>query len=141
MKSILLAEDSDDDVLILRRALKPAAAWVRLHVVENGLQVIEYLTRTGCYHDPAAHPWPDLLLLDLKMPGMGGFEILQWLNRRPRAARVPVAILSGSELHEDRVRTQELGAVRYFVKPIPAPEILQILQTVDPPAFSETSGV
>lgn len=114
---ILLAEDDPNDVFFMQRALTKAGLSTRLHVVRNGQEALEYLGGLGKFNDRAEFPLPSLLLLDLKMPFVDGFEVLAWARSQPKLKQLPVAVLTSSAQDCDRERTVELGANAYFVKP------------------------
>jgi CheY-like chemotaxis protein len=112
----LLVEDNEDDVFFMRRAFKDAHLPNQLHVVNSGEAAIEYLSNTGPYSDPERYPLPDLIFLDLKMPGLDGFDVLSWM-RQERGLTVPVAVLTSSPEDSDRTRATILGADCYLLKP------------------------
>ena len=111
--SILVAEDLDGDVEILKRAFSKAGGDARLHFVRDGQEAIEYLRR-----DPNTHVLPAMLLLDLKMPRVSGFEVLEWLRKHPGLHRLVVVIFTSSDVPEDINRAYDLGANSYLVKPV-----------------------
>ena len=113
---ILVAEDDEDDALILSRTCRKAGLHIRLHFVENGTQAIDYLDGYGKYGDREQFPKPDVLILDLKMPRSDGFDVLAWLRNSPDVPQIPVVILTDSSLPKDKVMAHQLGASRYYVK-------------------------
>src|SRR5687767_10988303 len=115
-KVILVAEDNPDDAFIFKTRFKRAAMPDRLHIVEDGQQVIDWLSGKDVYSDRATHPLPDFVLLDLKMPVKTGFEALEWIRSQQSFANLPVIILSSSDDPKDLKRANELGATCYFVK-------------------------
>src|SRR5437588_3667047 len=115
---ILLVEDDENDVVLIQHAFKKAGLNESLKVVRSGEQAIEYLSGEGIYDDRERFPLPFLLLLDLKMPGTNGFEVLQWVRAEPDLKRLLVVVLTSSELQEDVDRAYELGANSYLVKPV-----------------------
>jgi CheY-like chemotaxis protein len=127
-KTILVAEDSLDDVFFIKRALKRAGITTQIHVVVNGQQAIEYLSGAGNFADRPRHPLPDILFLDLKMPIKDGFEVLEWVRSKPEFKELDVVILTSSAEPCDKERAQELSARAYIVKP-PKPEVLKELLT------------
>jgi len=128
---ILLAEDDDNDVFFMRRALQKAQVKFPLQVVTNGQEAVDYLSGEGKYNDRGAYPLPSIILLDLKMPFLDGFEVLIWIGRQPELKKIPVAVLTSSAEDRDRRRAAELGAKAYFVKP-PKPETMkEILRLFD----------
>jgi CheY-like chemotaxis protein len=114
--NILVAEDMSSDVLILKKSFEKAGVSAPLHFVKNGQEVIDYFQGDREFADRTKHPLPALLLLDLKMPRMNGFEVLQWLRTHSLLRRLPVVVFSSSELAEDINRSYDLGANSYVVK-------------------------
>ena len=104
---ILVAEDSAEDIFFLARAFRKAGMDECLVTVRDGQEAISYLSE---------EPRPDLLLLDLKMPKMNGFDVLRWVRANPEMRNLPVVVFSSSDLPEDKERAKELGAREYFVK-------------------------
>src|SRR6185436_6016723 len=95
--AILLAEDLEEDVLIVQRAFKEVYVPHKLMVVHSGDEVTQYLLGQGKYGDRDTYPFPSLLLLDLKMPGMDGFELLKWLRKVPALNHLRVVVLTSSD--------------------------------------------
>lgn len=110
-KLVLVADDDENDVLFLRRAFQRANLCHTIVHVKDGEGVVEYLTRLGTGTEPG------LLLLDLKMPRMDGFDVLTWLRNRQERPRMPVVVFSSSELPTDKEKVKTLGADDYLVKP------------------------
>ena len=127
-KSILLAEDDPNDVLLLERAFQKAGLRNSLKIVPDGEQAIDYLSGRGIYADREQYPLPFLILLDLKMPGTDGFEVLQWLRADPELKRLLVVVLTSSNLQSDVDRAYELGANSYLVKPVGFDEMVHLVQ-------------
>jgi CheY-like chemotaxis protein len=114
---ILLAKDSEDYALLFRRALKSARIDASLDVVQDGQEAVNYLAGTNGYADRDKHPFPKLLLLDLRMPRMDGFEVLSAIRTRLGFTQLPVIVLTQSDNPADVRRAYELGATSYFRKP------------------------
>src|ERR1051325_6820433 len=93
---VLIADDSPDDVALLKRAFKASAGAEFLEVLSTGQEVVDYFEGKGRYADRLAHPIPDLLILDLRMPAKSGFEVLEHLHKRGITLAKRVAILTGS---------------------------------------------
>ncbi len=129
---ILAADDEETDCVLLRMALVQAEVPNPLVVVNDGQAAVDYLSGAPPYTDRLAHPLPGLLLLDLKMPRMSGFDVLEWLARRPELSYLPVVVLSSSSDELDMRRAREMGARDYLVKPLGFRKLTQMLrQTVD----------
>lgn len=116
-KAILVADDSDEDATILKRAFDKAGTSVPVLFVKDGQELIDYLAGADGFQDRAAHPMPRLLLLDLKMPKLDGFDVLRWLQKQPELRRLVVTVLSSSDQPKDINLAYDLGANSYVVKP------------------------
>ena len=119
--NILLAEDDFNDKTLFEQAVEEAAEKARVrigvHVVHNGVEAITYLAGKGDFGDRIAHPFPDLIVLDLKMPLVTGLEVLQWLQDHSEYRRIPKVLLSGSAEDRDIEEAYRLGVNTYFQKP------------------------
>lgn len=127
---ILLAEDDRNDVILMRRAFSEAKLPNRLVVVETGQEAIDYLAGNGIYSRREEYPLPGLMLLDLKMPWMDGFDVLSWLRSQPGLAGLRVVVLTSSNLQSDRVRSRRLGVCDYRVKPQSFRDLRQLVEEI-----------
>jgi Response regulators consisting of a CheY-like receiver domain and a winged-helix DNA-binding domain len=116
--TILLAEDREDDVLLVQRAFVKGGIRNPLCVVRNGEEAIDYLSGIGQFSDRASYPFPILLLLDLKMPRMNGFEVLHWIRSQSFLSPLRVIVLTSSEDIRDVTLAYKLGANSFLVKPL-----------------------
>jgi CheY-like chemotaxis protein len=118
--TFLLVEDDPNDVALFRMEFARGSANLRLQVVQDGAEAMDYLNGVGEFTERSEFPFPDVILLDLKMPRVGGFEFLEWLRSdSPDNFRlIPVVIMSSSALKEDVDRAYALGANSYLVKPV-----------------------
>jgi CheY-like chemotaxis protein len=123
-KTILVADDDADDLFLLQRAFKKAGVKANLQFARDGEQVIQYLQSTN----QQTNPRPDLLLLDLKMPRIDGFSVLQWVRAQPGLKRLPVAMLTSSDSPWDINRAYDLGANSYLVKPFSNEDLTKLVQ-------------
>lgn len=114
---ILLADDDLNDIFFLRRAFQKAQVVCQIIDVANGQEAVRYLEGHPPYNNRSECPLPHLLLLDLKMPLMNGFDVLSWLETRQEFAELPVLVLSSSAHDADVSKAHELGARGYHVKP------------------------
>ncbi|MDB6123321.1 MAG: response regulator receiver protein [Pedosphaera sp.] len=128
--SILVADDSEDDRLYLRTGLHVTSKLKIVAEVEDGEETMAYLSGAGKYSDRQKYPFPDLLVLDLKMPRFNGFEVLSWL-RKHHFPTLKVVVHSGSLLKEDVAQTTDLGAHGYHVKPSSREEQRHILGNME----------
>ena len=114
---ILVAEDDPTDAYFFERAFRRAGLPVTLHFVRDGQEVLDYLQGEGQFADRTRYPLPQLLLLDLKMPRLDGFDVLEWVRKQPGMSGVLIVIFSSSEEPRDINRAYGLGANSYLVKP------------------------
>lgn len=115
--TILLVEDEETDAYFVGWAIQKLGCDWQLHHVEDGQRAVEYLERTNGFEDPQTYPTPDLVLLDLNMPRMSGFEFLEWIRDQPRWRGIRLVILSSSDHPADIERARGLGATDYRIKP------------------------
>ncbi|NEQ83208.1 MAG: response regulator [Moorea sp. SIO2I5] len=130
---ILLVEDDPGDIELTRKALKKAKLANNLHVVMDGTQALAYLYREGEYADSQK---PDLILLDLNLPGMNGQEVLQQIKGDDDLKQIPVVMLTTSDAQEDIVKSYDLGANCYLKKPISLKEFDKIIKALQDFWFS-----
>jgi len=115
--TVLHVDDDPNDTTLLQVACAKAAVDFQLQNIGDGMEVMDYLSGAGKYADRARYEIPDLVLLDLKMPRATGWDILSWIRGHALLKDLPVIVLSGSELQEDRARAYAVGANSYLVKP------------------------
>jgi CheY-like chemotaxis protein len=127
--NLLLVEDSEDDAFFFERALEKSGTGCALHHAKDGAEAIEYLQNLS--HSDV-ETLPPVMFLDLKMPVVNGFEVMEWLNGQSFASRIRVIVLSGSEHQTDKERAAQLGAADYVVKPIRATDLNRFLKDVCP---------
>ena len=116
-RAILLIEDNEDDLFLMKRALKEAGFNNPLYTVQDGEQAVEYLGGTGQFSDRARYPLPALVFLDLKMPMKSGHEVLAWLRTKSDLESTVVVVLTSSDEGPDVKKAYSLGADSYLVKP------------------------
>lgn len=115
---ILMAEDDEHDILATKRAWKKNNIFNPLYIVRDGEECLDYLYRRGKYSDPDSAPRPGILLLDIKMPKLDGLAVLKHVRMSEEFRRLPVVILTSSKQEEDRVKSYDLGANAFIVKPV-----------------------
>jgi CheY-like chemotaxis protein len=116
--TILLVEDRPEDIRLVQLTFQKLGVQNPLHVVSNGEQAIDYLSGTGFYRDRAQWPVPQLVLLDLHLPGISGFEVLSWMRSEPSLSRIPVVVLTSSDNHRDIDEAYHFGATSYLHKTV-----------------------
>lgn len=115
--TILLVEDEENDATLLKMAFKRNNIRNPVQWVQDGLEAIAYLNGEGAYADRARYPFPEVLILDLKMPRMSGLELLSWVREHPEYRVIPTIIMTSSRLERDIENAYTLGANTYMVKP------------------------
>jgi CheY-like chemotaxis protein len=113
---ILIVEDSEDDILLMRCAFEKASIKNPVHFVRTGDDVIAYLSGEEQFSNRVKFPLPALILLDLKLPGKDGFEVLSWIRQHHRFRTLPVVVLTASAQMDAVNRAYRLGANSFFVK-------------------------
>jgi len=113
---ILLAEDSEDDVILVERAFRKAKITAPLMSVRDGEEAICYLSGFARFSDRVQFPFPDIFLLDLKLPIRDGFEVLRWLKTQPDLQHLPVIVLTQSDRIKDANEAYRLGAYSFLIK-------------------------
>jgi CheY-like chemotaxis protein len=126
--TILVAEDDEDDRLLMQDALEENRLANDLHFVEDGVELLDYLNRRGEYTDPQSSPRPSLILLDLNMPRKDGREALKEIKANPDLRKIPIVVLTTSKAEEDILRTYDLGVSSFIAKPVVFDSMVQIMK-------------
>lgn len=128
--TILHVEDDPNDALLFQHACQKAGLAFNLQPVSDGDQAIAYLRGADPFNDRLRHPFPQLILLDLKMPRLSGFDVLSWLRGDDVAKNVPVIVLTSSNHESDIRRAYDLGASSYLVKPVGFDALVEVARTI-----------
>ncbi|MEK6753687.1 MAG: response regulator [Chloroflexota bacterium] len=129
--NILLVEDNRMDVELTLDAFKEAKLLNTIYVSPNGQDALDYLFGNGKYADRNTYPMPSLVLLDLKLPGVDGFEVLRQVKTAPILKRLPVVILTSSKEEGDRALSYDIGANSYLVKPVSFDGFLGVVKKIE----------
>lgn len=127
--TILMADDDEDDGILVREALAESQLPIELYIVSNGEQLMDYLCHRGGYANNSI-PYHDLILLDFNMPRIGGLEALKEIKTDPQLRRIPVVILSTSRREEDIYNTYDLGANSFITKPVTFASLVEVMKTL-----------
>jgi len=130
VRTVLHVDDDPNDTELLRAAVRKAGLELNLQNVEDAEHAIAYLSGQGIYADRAKYCPPCMVLLDLKMPRVTGFDVLNWIRRQPEAKHLPVVVLSGSELQDDIRQAYAAGANSYLVKPLGFEALVQMVRQI-----------
>lgn len=128
--TILHVEDDPNDTLLLQHACRKAGIVFDLQAVSDGDQAIAYLRGTEDFSDRNKYPMPQLILLDLKMPRVSGFDVLAWLRADDHFKKLPVVVLTSSNHDADIKRAYDLGAKSYLVKPVGFEALVELVKTL-----------
>jgi CheY-like chemotaxis protein len=126
----LLVEDEESDAVLIRRAFIKGNIINPLQVVTTGDQAIAYLQGEGAFANRAEYPLPDLVLLDLKLPGIDGFQVLRWIRQQPAFRALRVVVLTSSDRMQDVNLAYQLGANSFLVKPVDFERFVEISQAL-----------
>jgi CheY-like chemotaxis protein len=125
---ILVVEDNEDHVFLLRHAFQKAKVPNPIQVVSTGEDALAYLAGTGRYSDWSKFPLPAVVLLDLKLPGLDGFDVLNWIRQQPGLKGLRVVMLTSSELVKEVNLAHELGVNSFLVKPVDLDKLAGMVQ-------------
>lgn|SRR5688572_14535715 len=128
---ILHVEDSEDDRFLFGKACELAPTSFLVQTVENGRQAIDYLTGKGAFANRTTFPFPDLVLLDLKMPVMDGFALLHWMRKQAAFEELPVVVFTSSYQHIDVARGYGEGATAFLSKPGTLDDLIEVGRMLD----------
>lgn len=126
--TVLLVEDNPRDVRLTQRAFTQAGLPHDLRIVRDGDEALAYLRREGAYGDPSEAPRPDVILLDLNLPRMGGDELLRHLKQDPRFKQIPIIVLTTSGRSDDVRQAYEDGANAYLLKPVEFSRFTEVIE-------------
>jgi CheY-like chemotaxis protein len=127
---ILLIDDSENDTILMRRAFIKSRLLNPLLAVASGEEAIAYLSGTGKYANRAEYPLPGLVLLDIKMNGMDGFDVLRWIRSQPGLKTLRVVMLTSSNEMRDVNLAYQLGANSFLIKPMDFERFVEISQAL-----------
>lgn len=129
--TILLVEDNEDDVFLFQRVTRKAQIDNPLQVLTDGQQALDYLGGSGQYADRAVFPLPFIVFLDLKLPYVSGFEVLNWIRSKRELDSIVVVVLTSSAEEKDHHSAYTLGARSYLVKPPTREAILELAKSLE----------
>jgi len=128
---ILVVENNQDDILLILRAFQRAGVTGRIQAVTSGMDAVDYLQGKPPYGDREKYPLPALVLLDIKMPGMDGFEVLAWIRQQWEFFQLCVVMLTNSDHIRDVNEAYHLGANSFLVKPLDFENAGELAQALD----------
>jgi CheY-like chemotaxis protein len=126
--TILLVDDDENDVLLVKMAFQKNKILNPVHWAKDGLEAVAYLNGEGAYANRTLHPFPEVMILDLKMPRMNGLELLSWIREHPQYRVIPTIIMSASRLDTDIEKAYGLGANTYMIKPSSLDELAKMVK-------------
>jgi CheY-like chemotaxis protein len=127
---ILLVDDNPHDVVLIRLAFRKVGIIDTIQLVKDGKEAMRYITGDGLYADRIHYPPPTLVLLDLKMPGANGFEVLKWIRSQSELDSLVVVVMSGSKDDADIQLAYDLGANSYLVKPTKFEDLVKMMESL-----------
>ncbi len=126
--TILLVDDDENDVLLIRMAFEKSGIRNPIHWARDGMEAVAYLNGEGAYSNRESYPFPKVLILDLKMPRMSGLELLKWIRDHPEFKVIPTIIMTSSRLEEDVKNAYSLGANTYMIKPASLDQLAKMVK-------------
>ena len=131
LKTVLLVDDGPNERILFEMAAKKAGTTFALRYVSDGREAVDYLEGVDGFRDRSRHPVPDLVVLDVNMPRMNGFEFLEWLRRHPVLQSLPVVMWTSSAQESDIRRAYSLLANSYLVKPLSLTALVEMGRLVE----------
>ena len=128
--TILHVEDDSNDALLFEHACHKAGMDINLQVVDDGEQAQAYLQGADQFQNRSEHPFPELIVLDLKLSLINGFEVLSWMRNEKKLRRIPVIVLSSSNRPSDVKRAYDLGANSFLVKPVAFDALVNLVKGI-----------
>lgn len=128
LSNVLLIEDSEDDAFLFGHAVSEAQLGLHFEWLQGVEDAINHLEARRPFCDRAAHPFPDMIFTDLKMPGLDGFAFLEWQKAHAECAVIPTIVLSSSYMEADIVRAYQLGANAFMSKPCSLPDLVELIR-------------
>ncbi|NEQ19104.1 MAG: response regulator [Microcoleus sp. SIO2G3] len=123
----MLVEDEPDARFLIVTSFEFADLPVSFQVVENGQEAINYLLGKELYGNRERYPLPVMILTNIRLPGVSGFELLEWVKRHPELKHLPVLVMSVSDDPDDLIQAASLGACSYFVKTSSYDDLIDIV--------------
>jgi CheY-like chemotaxis protein len=127
---VLVVDDDENDVSLISRAFERGGLQNELQVAKGGAFAMAYLKGEPPYHDPKKHPRPALVLLDINMPGVDGFEVLKWIRGQPSLVHLPVVMLTAADEIATANKAYQLGATSFLVKPLDFWNAAELMQSL-----------
>jgi len=140
LAQILLVEDNPMDIILTLDAFKEAKLHNKINIAHDGEEALDYLFGRGNFSDRTLFPIPSLILLDLKMPGIDGFEVLKQVKNAEILKRIPVIILTSSKEEGDRALSYDIGANSYLLKPVAFNGFVDVVKKIDDYWFTLNIG-
>jgi two-component system response regulator len=129
-KIIMQVEDNENDIVLTGIAFKKCQIDCRLVVARDGIEALDFLFRRGNYAQRDPNPNPAIILLDLKLPFIDGFEVLRQIRADKSTSQIPVLVLTSSLEETDQAKSSELGANRYYRKPVSFDKFVELIQEI-----------
>lgn len=129
--NILLVEDNRMEVELTLNAFQEINLNCKVHTVDNGEKALDFILGRGDFGDRNRYPLPDLILLDLKLPGISGHEVVQQVKRTEGVNRIPIIVLTSSMERSDLITCYEYGANSYLVKPVSFESFLEVIRKIN----------
>jgi CheY-like chemotaxis protein len=140
METVVIVDDDEADIILTRRVIEATWPQVRTQAVKSGEALIRYLQGEDEFADREKYPYPTFLLLDLKMPGMHGFDVLRWLTLHPPHNLIPVVVLTASGQVSTAHLAYQLGARSFLTKPLAAGEFKNMIGKFEPRSEHRKQG-